>query len=264
MIKVDGMALQAAQARLQAAVEKKIRLTGLASLDCVRTEAGRLAETLVNISPPKSTGKARAQIKAKVNSTFTALGATNARMRPGGKEDVIWYQFGHNFAWGVAKDKDLRDGDLGTLYKLYFETKVTGKGRINVGQRGKQTFYLWQRWLTNPDMIAALIQKVQQHVGRLKASWLPSLDFLKSQGYRGGSYSPPGYVLAHRQGARGTFKNGLGVKGSPSFTLVSTATGAGSDRMKEMAKAAMTIRAEAIPKRLTQLIRHPELLGQEV
>lgn len=275
MIYLDETAFRQAEARFNAAVALKIKQMGLNGEMCVRVEAGRLAETMMRLTPPKDIMAARTKIQNRVKAEFTAMTDTvenrtvkwtkrhHALSAGAYGEPVLWYHFTPTGIYGVAQTKDLREASADDLYALWKGNRITKQSRFIAGKRGKQTVYLWQRWLTRKRTVAALARRVMEHVGRAKAGWLVAWDELKNKGYKG-KYQPPQYVTNHRAGARGAYVSELGTPGYPTFTLINTAVGMGSKLMREIARRAMELRAKAMVTRLKFLTLHPEKLEEEM
>jgi hypothetical protein len=267
MITVDQAALGRSIAKFNQAVALRISVTHEAAHDVLRDEAGRLNETMMRFTPPASVAKTRDNITERVGKKFGSLGTGTAHdfsdYSPGvkaGSGNVRWYAFEPHAIYGIKAENDKTGASVEDLYQLYFSTKLNKQGRIVAGQRGKQTVYLWQQIKTKASTVAKLTKRLRGHVGRAKAGWLKAYRRLQSQGFSS-SYSPPKYITDHENGQeRGFFVDGLGAPGGPTFSIGNTAKGIGSAKMRQIATDAMRIRAEAIPKRLQYLIRHPELI----
>lgn len=277
MITLDGISLESALQRWNRQITDKIDWTHLAGQDVVRVEGGRLVQTLIRFTPPEDRRKSEQGMENAILSKFSLL--DQARYAPSGgiahrfealhggkhgQSDVRWYAWNARGLYGVAEDYDLTKATVDGLKAVYYQTRISRgrkKGRIIAGHRGKQTVYLWQRYLTKPATVKRLVARLKKHFGRLKAGWLVSWIEL---GRPQGTYAPPQWVTRHETGARGYCLNGLGDRRYPQLTLENHAKGAGTEKTNRFVRDALVVRSEAMVKRMVFLIRHPERLGEEV
>jgi hypothetical protein len=239
---------------------------GMAAPVVVKRQAGLLARTLIQMTPPRDLAKTREQITTRVEDTFDVLRQNTGYSgdeRCGGKAgrgDVIWYAFNSRGIYGVARDKDMTRADTDALYKAYFASRrLTKHGRVIAGKRGKQTVYIWQKIATTADQVAQLATRLKRHVGRLKAGWIPSW---KAAGAPAGSMGPvPEYVNRHASGARGYCVDGLGIKGCPTFTLANYAVGASEKKLGPIMRNALAVRAKAMTADILLYVRGIKKVG---
>ena len=241
---------------------------GMAAPVVVKQQAGLLARTLINLTPPDNKGVLAQRIDSQVKAAFNWLGeealakahAAGSVMAPSAPASgAIWYGFQADKVYGIAADKDMTASSAEDLYKLYFTANVTKQGRRNVGRRGKQTFYLWSKITTKTATVNKLAARLKSHVGRLKAGWLPGWHGADSPA---GTLGPvPDWINRHRQGARGYFVDGLGTPGCPTFTLVNYARGAGSWKMGQITYNALALRSKAMAADLVLYIRGIKKVG---
>jgi hypothetical protein len=267
MVTVDKPSLDQSLRRWNAHLATKIDMTHLAGQDVVRVEAGRLVQTLVRITPPEDRSASMQKLGARVEGKFHTLGSEQHsfhELAAGGKagnSDVRWYAFQSDGIYGVAEDADMTNATADGLYRVYFDTPLNKEGRIVAGHRGRQTVYIWRKITTKLATVKKLAARLKRHFGRLKAAWLAGWIDL---GRPTGTYAPPAWVLQHETGARGYSINGLGDPRYPQFTLENHAKGAGSAKMNGLARDTMEIRSQAMVKRMSFLIKHPEKLAEEV
>lgn len=268
MITVDKPSLEASLTRWNSFVAGKIDMTQLAGQGVTRKEAGRLVQTLIKITPPADRKGSMDKLGAKVEGKFHSLGEESGHSfsefsagSKAGQGDVRWYAFQPNSIYGIKQDLDMSEASVEDLRDVYYKTQLNGDGRIVAGTRGRQTVYLWQKITTKAATVKKLAKRLKDHFGRLKAGWLPSW---KDLGRPGGTYSPPGWVTDHEDGARGYSINGLGDPRFPQFTLENHAKGAGTAKMNGLVRDALVIRSEAMVKRMSFLIKHPEKLSEEI
>lgn len=272
MITVDKPALDQALQTWNRQITEKIEMTQLAGQDVVRKEGGRLVQTLIRFTPPRDRKASQDALEKRVGSRFTAQDAAGVtswhQLQHGGisggkhgEGEVRWYAWNAKALYGVAQDYDLTKATVDGLRTVYYETRMTKEGRIVAGHRGKQTVYLWQRYIVKSATLNKLKARLKKHFGRLKAGWLVSWIEL---GRPGGEYTPPGWVTAHEQGARGYCLNGLGDPRYPQLTLENHAKGAGSEQMRELVRDALVARNQAMVRRMAFLIKHPDRMHEEV
>lgn len=255
MITLDQSALSQSLQRWNQSVALKQAVLGQAAEKTVLVEAGRLVESLIKLTPSAK----KDNIQIDVKSKFVSLNLDHVRQTDGPAE---WYAFQPNAIFGVAKDQDMSGASVEELYRLNKTLKVNKQGRVIAGKRGKQTVYIWKKIVTKAATVNALIAKLKKHVGRRAAGWLVSWNDLKMIGLKS-SYNPPQYIAQHSQGARGYSINGLGIKGSPEFTIENHAIGIENRSMDIVVQAALNIRADAMTKRLEYLVKYPERISEE-
>ena len=241
---------------------------GMAAPVVVRQQAGLLARTLIQLTPPKSISVTRGKIQSRVEDTFDVLreshwhsGEALLEGPKAGQGDVRWCAVTRKGIYGVAKDKDLTRASTNELYEAYFANRrLTKEGRVIAGRRGKQTVYIWQKIATTRSQVDRLASRLKNHVGRLKAGWLPSW---KEAGAPGGSMGAvPEYVMKHAGGARGYFVNGLGVQGCPTFTMANYAMGARERTLGKIMRDAMRVRAKAMAADILLYVKGVKKVGR--
>ena len=232
---------------------------GLSGPLVLKKEMGELLKTLIRTTPPKNPTKTRASISDTVSSRFEAAAEDRSFERSHyngqvGASGILWYQVDSKFLRGVAPDKDMRKAGVEELEALRW--RITPKGRLNLPFKHphkSQRVLIYQKILTRKSTVNKLIAKLKTHVGRLKAGWLASWDFLSPTG----GNQPPQWVTRHKSGARGYFVNGLGVKGYPTFTIANTAKGVGNQKLNlnGIVRTALAIRAKAMSANLRMFMR---------
>src|ERR1039458_8493075 len=172
-VTIDKPSLDSSLAKLQGAIAAKMEVLHLTSKDCITVEAGRLCEYMID----RALGsiKTKNAIAKKVLTKFVSLGeevgiksqSSWAGHYRGHSEsdisegkDIEWYAFTPTGIYGIAQEMDYRNANVDGLESIYFGTEVTDKGRIVAGQRGKQTVYLWQKYVVKPSTVKALIAKL--------------------------------------------------------------------------------------------------------
>lgn len=225
---------------------------GIEAPRVLKKEMGELVKTLVKTTPAADAKKIRAQTQAKFdlvgdekNSSFEGR---SGGMR--GKGDIIWYAVDENFLRGVAPAMDKREASVAELKALSYH--ITRKGRLSFPIRGhrQQRALISQTVLTKRSIVNKLAADKAKSRGRLKAGWMASV-FAGAITLTGAN-RPPQWVTRHRQGVRGYFIDGLGVKDFPRFTIANTAAGVGNPKtnMDSIVNGALKIRAEAMKKNL--------------
>jgi hypothetical protein len=225
---------------------------------------------MIRLSFPKSPPKTKARIEKEVRAKFGSLDRdiseqSHYRHKEGEiatGSDVEWYAWTPSGLYGVARERDFSGATVDELMKLNNSISINSTGREVVGQRGKQTVYLWQKIVTKKATVNALIVRLKKHVGRLKASFLPALRSVQARGYSGGQNISE--QVAHNEaGARGSVNDQLDSS-QPSLEIKSWAVGCGSPGMQGIATTAMNIRTQACIKRMIILQQHPERLMEEL
>ncbi len=234
----------------------KQAVLGQAAEKTVLIESGRLAESLIKLTPSAK----KSDIEQDVRSKFVSLNLDHTRQVSEGS-DADWYAFSPNAIFGVVKSKDMTDASVEDLYKIHISTEVDKHGRSAVGKRGKQTVYLWQKIVTKTATVNKLIAKIKTHVGRRSAAWAKCLEELIALGYKS-SYSIPAYIQKHVTGARGYSTPELN-KVNPSVTITNFAVGIGNREINGIIQSALDIRATAMTKRLEYLVKYPEKISEE-
>lgn len=273
MVYVDQAQLNAQMEAFSRSVDYKGRFLGVASGKLLKVEANRLTQTLIRLTPPQVQASAKKKIKSDVERKMGTLEghdyafADQFNPQPVSKQgtgDVRWFLWTSSVIFGAAREKDMRAASDDEIYKTYWNT-VLGKstGLINPGGRGKQKIRIIQRHQFTKASIRRLIARLQEHVGRLKAGWAVAW---KATGAGTGIYNPPNWVLKHltRGTPRGRVVDLTHDESFPSIAIANNAKGATSENVRTIAHHALKVRLDAIPNRLVQIIKHPELLQQEV
>lgn len=226
----------------------------------IRKEMGELIKTFVRITPPKEPTKTRASIKHNISRKFEALGEDQGSYEgldaPVGRTGIKWYAASSKYLFGAAPQSDMRKADQRTLLGIYYRTKmVDNHTRIVVPFKQRKTSQraaIITRVLTTKKQVNALITRIQKHVGRLKAAWLPAVRDGVIQ--ITGAYKPPQWVTRHYMGARGSYVNGLGRAQSPRFSITNSGQGAGKQFNAWIINSALNIRGKAMVANLKLML----------
>lgn len=214
----------------------------------VKIQAGRLVQTLIKITPPENPAKTRKRIEANMMTRAQpVIRPDRLSIEAGGKHgkgNIRWYAWGKKALYGVdSKVADLTKYSDGALYQLLMRRTKTG--RVNLGTRGKQKVMVWRKTLVKKSTLRKVIARLKKTVGRLKAGWLVSWRKLGSPS---GIYSPPKWITDNESKAKGFCIDGLGIPGSPEFSLINQSAGAGHVGMQRLVLRALEIRAAAMIK----------------
>jgi len=293
MVKVDQARLDADLRMFANSIQAKALLIGKSSSQILKTECRRLAETLIRITPPSDDGpqakalktrygmgayaRAKEKIKRDVLKKFAMLGRGDVEDYGGrygdevmnfsnktwtetsskrGHGDVKWLIWTRDYLIGVAKDYDLRAANVDGLKSIYRETKITRTGKINVGDRGRQTVLLIQKYLTKKSTVRALIRRLQANIGKLKAGWLVGWKETGGGG-PGTVYNPPQWVTRH--GDKG-YLGGADISqiddpSLPAVRIWNAAKNVGTPHMRSIASDALGIRLKAMANHFVNLMR---------
>lgn len=231
----------------------------------IKRQAGLLARTLINLTPPRDRSKLGKKITERVISKFHVMGedysghvwsAPDPAKQSKKFPDTTLYGFTPTAIYGVAKDVDLGDATPEHLYQLFWKRRLTRAGRAMVGRRGKQAIYVWQKITTKGSTVKALAKRLVNHIGRMKAGWSVSWEDCGSPGR-----ALPGWIAKHAgklNGARGYSVNGLGVPGEPNFTIANTAKGIDPSKAQGYITSAMKIRIKALEADAAFALAHPD------
>jgi hypothetical protein len=236
------------------ALNARISTLQLSAPQELRRQAGLLARTLIQIMPPSDAAKTRGNIEkhVKILAGYTAPGDIpdtdwDSPQRAGKSDhgDVIWNTFQPLALGGTAREMDVRGDSTEQLYQRLFSAERWSKhGRALVGHRGKQDVWIKHQLLIKKATLAAVVRKVKDHYGRLKAGFIPAWIQLGSP--EGGQGAIPGYLSKHIRGARGTSYDELSVVDNPAFTLINFAKGCGAPQAGASLSRALAIRARAM------------------
>ena len=271
MITIDQPALDEQMRRFSQSVRGKAAFLGVATSRVLKAESNRLAQTLMRITPPHEKDAAKEKITKDVDKKMGLLG--NPKDVEGdlslpppkcGRGETTWFLATKNVIMGVAKASDMRQASDNDVYKVYWNSVVTKHGRLNFGWRGKQKIIVIKRFIFGKRSIEALKKRLWGHLGRLKSGWAVGW---KDTGSGTGIYRPPQWVLQHLE--KGTPRGRsdttmLNDPQMPAVVIANSAKGIGSPGMREIAYNALRLRMEAMPKRLAQIVKHPELLEKEL
>lgn len=229
---------------------------GASGRQFVMRQAGLLNRTLITITPPRDRAKTAKQITDNITGKFNAIGNperefTIPQDSKHGTGDVHWYNWDQHTLRGVARDADLTKASVEELYNLIH--KIRPRGTISAGQRGKQRVIIWQKTTTKAATVKKLIARMLKHIGRLKAGWLVSYDFLSANGAIADRSRVPEWVQRHRTNARGYYIDGLGIPNGPTFTIANYAVGV--KKAGQLFHNALEIRVKAMAKDMQLYIR---------
>lgn len=266
IVEINKIELAAALQQWRGFVMAKGDAFKVAYRQVLKVEVRRLVETLVNLAPPAIRGKTAKVIGERVEHKFSLLGQeTNFQSlkerltsNKSGHGAVKWYAWNPSSLYGMARDVDFTDATPEMLYKIYFESGVKSTGHRILGKRGKQTVYIRQKLATSPEARKALVNRLVNHLGRLKASLAIGLKQLPPMP------SIPSWINRHFDGVRGSFDNNLKQLERPSATIKSHAKGVSSEKMTRRAKEAVDIRSKAMIKRMAFVTAHPERAAEEI
>jgi hypothetical protein len=237
-----------------------IAATRLNAKVVVAKETGELIKTLVRLSPPQDPDRTRELISQKINKKFYTMGKdndfSNLENKPG-STGVKWYAASSKFLFGGAADSDKRKSSKEELLQLYYRIKsVQYSNRIVLDfkhPRRRQKVAIISKIITTQNQVAALVKRVQGHVGRLKAAWLVAV--LDGKIKLTGAFLPPRWVSKHANRNYGVAIDGLNTPDRPSFTLVNSAKGVTSRTAQYLINSAVATRAAAMRDNALRFMR---------
>jgi hypothetical protein len=264
VITVDQAALSRSTAKFANAIADRIKQTKMAAEDVLGVEGVRLCEEMIRRTPPKNRSRLEDKIERRVNSKFVGLVTEfGPKENKPDSEGNLWYEYRSDFITGMPPESNKFKTSVEDLYQLFLKGEKQ-RGLLNVGHKGRQGLRLRYKWTTSRAKVQRLAAKIKEHIGREKASFVPALAQLMFRTHRQVKM-PPKWVMRHIDGKqRGTFIDMTQAPELPSFTIISTAKGIGSDLMKVIANAAMKKRAASIARYTIELVKHPELIGKEL
>lgn len=250
-----------------------IEATKLNARVVVEKETGELEKTLVRITPPADPSQTRENIQRDITgkfnlvadekmSGFTKIGAHGKRTYTGetGASGILWYKVDPSYLRGIAPAADKRSASVEELESI--RHTITKKGRLSLPFRHphrNQRVLIYQTIATKKSTVNKLIAKVRSHVGRLKAGWLSPVQYgvIKLTG----ANQPPQWVTRHLQGAQGTFIDGLGNAGHPSFTITNYGRGINQKEVPGLIAGAVQIRAKAMAANALLFLQNKKRVG---
>ncbi len=226
---------------------------GLEAPIVLKKEMGELVKTLVKTTPGADAKKIRNQINRKFEQLSDDRNSNTAWANGGGrvgKSGILWYAVNSDYLSGVAPENDKRNATVAELRQLSY--RVTKSGRLNYPIRNHrhQRALIHQTILTRRSTVNKLAAEKVKARGRLKAGWMSAV--FGGALTLSGANQPPQWVTRHRQGVKGYFINGLGVKDNPRFTIANTAAGVDNPKnnLDSIVNGALAIRANAMQKNL--------------
>lgn len=275
MITIDQAALDAQMRKFSASIAYKSQFFNRVASSALRIEGNRLAQTLMRETPPKTKSRAAEKIRRDVDRKFDrmALNVTEDQSvldkyapqgsKKHGNGDVYWYVWTFRILYGLKSTGDYRSASPDSLKALYRATKLNSRGMINAGMRGRQNVRITQKWLVKRSTVNQLKQLLEENIGRAKAGWAVSW---RATGGATGIYNPPDWVTRHlakgdRFGRCDISR--IGDSQVPELTLTNTTVNMGHENMRRIAFNALQSRMSAMPGRIAQMIKHPELVDKE-
>lgn len=248
----DGITIEADIKRAEKVMADLMDASGVnpkAGASFVRRQCGLLAMTLINVTPPQNQQSTQSNIQRKSKKQFFAADKTSALQT--GSENV-WVGANTHHLVGVPRDFDMRGASTTEGVGLFYSTQPRkALERPFMGKPRHQKIWLINKWLISRATAARVVKRIQSHIGRKKAGWLPTWDACQPQSGRG----PARLVTRHRAGARGKAVNGLGTPGKPTMTIINFAHGITSPETIRNVRVALRIRTKAMLKDAQLYIR---------
>lgn len=238
-------------------LNRLITRVGLDAKRVVKKEVGELIKTLVKLTPPKTIAKSKKVAEKNVRSVFRKIPTKIFTGDQAGHKDVRWLFAGSSALVGVENYNWAEEYSVNRAkQELYFLRKKlgddTGPASNKVGRRGKQAVTLISRTFIKRGIFNGLVQRIKNNFGRLKAGWM--VGVFKGEIPITGTNMPPGWVTKHKHGVRGDRINDLQIQGSPAYTIINRAKGAGSAQMAEISRKALRIRHRAMAENCRRIL----------
>jgi hypothetical protein len=121
-----------------------------------------------------------------------------------------------------------------------------GDKYIQLGKRGKQHVQKINRVLVGKGALNQFKKRLEGKAGRLKASFC--LGWAMLQQKTGKGKKPAAWIMKHvdNHTAKGSVISGLGIKGAPSFTIISNQSGCTKPQVLQIIRAAIISRIQKI------------------
>lgn len=222
----------------------------------VKTQAGILSRELCDASAPRSQSALQRNMDRDINRVYAP---SPRKMLP------VAHRQGHGFVWIMAtkkaiigvKPEDYRLEDTAQdMEKAFHKIKERGNKYTRIGWRGKhpdgQSVLQLNRTVVKRGVFEAFRRNLKNRAGILGGSWVVAWNILQPKGRK-----PAGYKFRHVASgtAKGTYIDGLGIKGHASFTLVNRAAGAEQPSQLRMVSGVLKHRIEAMKVDLKNLLR---------
>lgn len=211
-------------------------------------QVAKLMETLVKFTPPENLAKTRAQIRSRLEHTFTVM---NKRQKTGEGGDIEWLFSNKDFLVGTSDAFDYRTSSQEQVDQVANSVRLGKKKSIVYPfkhPRKKQMVKIYTRFVITRTQLNNTWKRIVANIGKLKAGWI--IGQLRT----GESIDAPDYVQRNVSKTRGTYVDNLGVPGAPSFTIVNAAAGVG--KLGRIVNNALNVRAKAMLSEMKNILIH--------
>lgn len=256
MISLDQKALDKELARFSTQMARYVDEANMEAAFVVKEQSGLLMEQIVSTLPPKNKGALIKQIDGDVGSVFRPRYSSWPKSKQG-NGGVVWIGAGPRFLTGVNRNlyrPGASVGEMGSMYKARFrkmgaawqthgKSKHGRKRGAALGKRGDQHVQFLNRVVVSVGALNKFKAEKRKTVGRLKASFALGWSHVKTK-----AKDLPKWVRERIQdgSARGSYIDGLGIKGYPTFTIISNQSGCNSKLAREAVRRALIVRIEKI------------------
>lgn len=246
----------------QRGLSAMVQRAGIQFKRVIKKESGELLKTLVRLSYPENRTKTNKNIEQRVRSVFKKNESVPKSKHPN-NGGIKWYAANSEHIYGIAPQKDLRGAGFDEVYATYKQIrgKPVGAGRESTMRRNtKQTAVVINRFIVKRGQIREVIRRVQSHVGRMKAGWLPAVrdGVVKISG----EYSPPGFVVRHYSGARGKYQVDFSDESNLFGEFTNFAKGIGKHLRNNFINRALQIRGRAMAKNAELYFKGKKFIGE--
>lgn len=233
----------------------------------VKMQAGLLSRELAEGAAPRSRQALERAIDRDIGRVYAPA---PTRMIP------LAHRQGKGFVWIAASlqavvgvkpyDYHLEDS-VEDLQRLFHKTNPRGNRYVPLGARretmsnrimrtargrGSQKAVQLNRIVVRRGVFQAFSRDLKNRGGILGGSWVIAWPALQPKGRK-----PPAYKFRHVEDgtARGTYVDGLGIPGHPTFSLVNRAAGCTKPSQLEMLRGKIISRSESMKADMQNILR---------
>ncbi len=238
------------QSRLKVYLADRIEKLNLIEKDEVKIQAGLLQGDLVKGADPLNLAASQKKARVRSQKSFYTIPRPGhglndifkgvKRGKPGGQ--MIWLFSSTGVLVGVNKRHDKTGLTAQQIMELnILHKKTEGFPYRDLGRHGHQKVIDVNKWVVKESQFKQFLKLLSDSFGKLKASFAHGSETI------GAKYRLPNWVKKHIKPNNGSFVNRIETK-TPSFTIISYASGSESEASKKNISRAVIKRAESMKK----------------